>query len=268
MQQGAQISVAGIPIGGSAPLVLVAGPCVIEAEETTRRTAGVLVELCGRLGLPLIFKSSYEKDNRSEAGAFRGPGLDAGLTILARLRRELGLLVTTDVHRVADVPAVAQAVDLLQIPALLCRQTSLLEAAAASGRPVNVKKGQFLGADAMAGAVAKLRNAGASAVLLTERGSCFGPERLVCDFTSLPVLAGHGCPVLVDAGHASNRREEIPLLARCGVAAGADGLFLECHPDPTAAACDGGRMLSLAELASLLERLLPLAEAVRETARV
>jgi 2-dehydro-3-deoxyphosphooctonate aldolase (KDO 8-P synthase) len=247
-----RVAIGGLTVGAGSPLLLVSGPCVLESEELALRTAEALVALARRHELPLVFKSSYLKDNRSEPDAYRGPGLEHGLAMLRRIRDELGLTVTTDVHRAEDVPAVAEVVDLVQIPALLCRQTSLLEAAGRSGRPVNLKKGQFMSPQAMQGAVAKVRAVGGGAVLLTERGTSFGYDRLVCDFTSIPVLQALGCPVLVDAGHASTSRSQIALLARCGVAAGADGLFLECHPDPSRARCDGERMLSLEELSSVL----------------
>jgi 2-dehydro-3-deoxyphosphooctonate aldolase (KDO 8-P synthase) len=252
-----------VALGPGQPLVLVSGPCVVEAEPVMRRAASELKEICGELGLPLIFKSSYLKDNRSAAESPRGPGLEAGLEILAGLGREFGLPLLSDVHQPDQVPAAARVLDVLQIPALLCRQTSLLEAAARSGRPLNLKKGQFLAPEAMAGALDKVRLAGADQVLLTERGSCFGPGRLVCDFTGLPRLRALGCPVVMDDGHAANQADEIPLLARCGVAAGADALFIESHPDPARALCDGSRSLSLAAMARLLRELAPLARLIR-----
>jgi 2-dehydro-3-deoxyphosphooctonate aldolase (KDO 8-P synthase) len=257
----ASVHVGPVTIGPGHPLALISGPCVVEDPETMDRTAEGLVELCRRHEVPLIFKSSYEKDNRTAADAYRGPGLQAGLAALERLKERFGLPVTSDVHRVSDVEPAARVLDLIQVPALLCRQTSLLEAAGRAGRPVNVKKGQFIAPQAMKGAVDKL---GEAEVLLTERGSCFGHERLVCDLTCLSVLRSLGCPVCVDAGHASNRRDEIPLLARAGVAAGADALFVEVHPDPGRARCDGSRTLSLLELEEILPGLVGLARAVRE----
>lgn len=257
-------SIGSFQVGGDSPLLLVSGPCVLESEELALRAAEELGALARRHRLNFVFKSSYEKDNREKPGSYRGPGLERGIYALRRVRRELGVPVTTDVHRAEDVAVVAAEVDLLQIPALLCRQTSLLEAAGRSGVAVNIKKGQFMSPAKMAGAVAKVREAGGSAVLLTERGSCFGYDRLVCDFTSLPALQALGCPVLVDAGHAAPSRAQIGLLARCGVAAGADGLFLECHPEPSRALCDGERMLSFAELSQVLATAARLAEGLRE----
>ena len=261
MRRMARVAIGEITVGEGSPLLLVSGPCVLESEELALRTAEGLVRLARQHEWPLVFKSSYRKDNRSEPEAYRGPGLEPGLRILQRVRAELGVAVTTDVHRAEDVPAVAEVADLLQVPALLCRQTALLEAAGRSGRPVNVKKGQFMSPQAMQGAVAKLRAVSAPAVMLTERGSCFGYDRLVCDFTSVPALQALGCPVLGDAGHAAPGRSQIGLLAKCGVAAGADGLFLECHPEPARALCDGERMLSLEELSSLLTEVTRLAAA-------
>lgn len=261
-----EVYVDKIPIGAGHPLVLISGPCVVESDDVMLRTAQGLAEICTELELPLIFKSSYEKDNRSHRDAPRGPGLEAGLATLARVRSDLGLPVTSDVHRVSDVAPAAEILDLVQIPALLCRQTSLLEAAGRCGRPVNLKKGQFLGPRAMAGALEKVRGVGSAEVLLTERGSSFGYERLVCDLTSIPIMQGLGAPVVLDAGHGANNRRWIPLLAQAGVAAGADALFIECHPDPAAASCDGARMLSLQELRTLLAQVVPLARQVREPA--
>lgn len=260
------VRVGPVSVGDDHPLVLISGPCVVEAVEVMRHTAGRLSEICDAAGIPLIFKSSFEKDNRTESSAHRGPGIERGLDILARLKAEFGFPVTTDVHRESDVLLAAKAVDLIQIPALLCRQTGLLEAAARSRLPLNIKKGQFASGRTMAGAVEKVRRAGGSdvQVMLTERGSCYGREQIVCDMTELQTLQYLGCPVVMDASHASGSRDQIPLLARCGVAAGADALFLECHPDPDTAPCDGQRMLSLDDLELLLPGLVKLAQLVRE----
>jgi 2-dehydro-3-deoxyphosphooctonate aldolase (KDO 8-P synthase) len=248
-----------VQIGEGRPLALISGPCVVESEEVMFTAARRLVEISQEVGAPLIFKSSYEKDNRTSATAYRGPGLEQGLELLRRLRGSFAFPLLSDVHRAADARAAAEVLDLLQVPAFLCRQTSLLEAVGSCGRPVNIKKGQFLAPGAIAGAVDKVRQAGCDRVLLTERGSCFGYDQLVCDMTSIAAMRALGCPVIIDAGHAANRRDQIPLLARCGVAAGADALYIESHPEPASARCDSKRMLSLEELRRLLLELAPLA---------
>lgn len=258
------VRVGGVNVGPGQPLTLISGPCVVEDRETMRRAAGELAELCAACGVSLVFKSSFEKDNRTAAAAHRGPGLERGLELLSSLKQELELTITTDVHRIEQVGPAAEVVDLVQVPALLCRQTSLLEAVGGCGRPVNLKKGQFAGVEVMAGAVDKLRGAGATAVLLTERGSVHGPDRLVCHLPDLARLRSLGCPVVIDAGHAANARHEIPLLARAGLASGADALFLEAHPDPDRARCDGGRMVSIDQLRELLPALERLHRVVRE----
>lgn len=258
------VSVAeGVRIGRGQPLVLIAGPCVVEDDEVMFAAADRLVALAAAQRMPLIFKSSYEKDNRTIAEAYRGPGLVRGLACLAALKDRFGCPLLTDVHRPSDVAAAAQVVDVLQVPALLCRQTSLLEAVGAAGRVVNLKKGQFLSPVGLAGSIGKLRGAGAQQVLVTERGNSFGYDRLVCDLAGLGELRALGCPVVLDAGHASNAPSEIIPLACAGVAAGADALFVECHPDPANARSDDRRMLSLDQLEALLPRLLRIAEAVR-----
>ncbi|MCK5796799.1 MAG: 3-deoxy-8-phosphooctulonate synthase [Deltaproteobacteria bacterium] len=253
----------GITVGAGRPLALIAGPCVLEDDATVFMTADRLVRLAARHEVPLIFKSSFEKDNRTRGDAFRGPGLAEGLALFEALHARFDMPILTDVHREEDVPAVAAVVDVLQVPAFLCRQTRLLEAIGRTGKPVNVKKGQWLSPVAMAGTRDKLRSSGTRRILLTERGSAFGPERLVCDMSSIATLRGLGCPAVFDAGHASNRREEIPILARAGVAAGADALFVEVHPDPQRARCDGPRMLDLDELEALLPLILEIAAIVR-----
>ncbi len=257
------VQIGDVTIGPGHPLALISGPCVVEPGPVMERTAAALAQLCGELGLPLVFKSSFEKDNRTEATAHRGPGLERGLAELAGLKARHGFPVLSDVHRCSQVEAAAQVLDVIQIPAFLCRQTSLLEAAGRSGAAVNIKKGQFMTVEATAGSVDKVRRAGGGAVLLTERGSSWGPGQLVCDMSHIPRLADLDCPVVMDAGHAARRREDIATLARCGVAAGADAIFLECHPEPAAAPCDGSRMLSLEELRSLLVDLVRLGKATR-----
>jgi len=257
------LNLGAIRVGEGADLVLVAGPCVVEDEPTMRMTARALVEICGERGVPLVFKSSFEKDNRTRPESPRGPGMAAGLALLGGLAREFGFPVTSDVHRPDQAAEAARVLDLVQVPALLCRQTSLLEAVGGAGAPVNIKKGQFMTALALAGSVDKVRGAGEARVMVTERGASWGPDRLVVDFAGLPALQALGCPVVLDAGHAAPGREAIPVLARCGVAAGVDALFVECHPDPGRAHSDGARMLSLTAMDRLLGELTPLARAVR-----
>jgi 2-dehydro-3-deoxyphosphooctonate aldolase (KDO 8-P synthase) len=240
---------------------------VIEDPALMRRSARSISEICGERGVPLIFKSSYLKDNRTSGAACRGPGQAEGLQLLRELRDEFGMPVTSDVHTAAEAEAAAEVLDLIQIPALLCRQTRLLEAAGRTGRPINIKKGQFMAPGAMRGGVEKVRWAGGEQVLLTERGTTFGYGRLICDLIGVPSLQALGCPVAFDAGHSANEPSEIQLLARAGVASGADALFLECHPDPASASCDGQRMLSPNELDRLLGELLPVAEALRRISR-
>ncbi|MBK8481415.1 MAG: 3-deoxy-8-phosphooctulonate synthase [Proteobacteria bacterium] len=254
---------AGVTIGRGQPLALIAGLCVVESDDVMFVAAERLVAMAAARRLPLIFKSSYEKDNRTIGEAYRGPGLERGLASLAAIKARFGCPLLTDVHRPSDVPAAAQVVEVLQVPALLCRQTSLLEAVGAAGRVVNLKKGQFMSPVGLAGSVGKLRGAGAQAVLVTERGSSFGYDRLVCDLAGLGELQALGCPVVVDAGHASNQPSEIAPLACAGVAAGADALFVECHPDPANARSDDRRMLSLDQLEALLPRIVRIAEALR-----
>jgi 2-dehydro-3-deoxyphosphooctonate aldolase (KDO 8-P synthase) len=253
---------------GGGELVLVAGPCVIESRELTFEIAGELKALCARLGLPLVFKASFDKANRTSGGSFRSIGLDAALEILRDVRAELGLPVTTDVHETWQVAPVAEVVDVLQIPAFLCRQTDLLAAAGASGRVVNVKKGQFAAPEDMAFAVEKVRGGGGTRIVLTERGATFGYRDLVVDFRSLPIMREFA-PVIFDATHSVQspgggggrtvgRREFVGPLARAAMAVGVDGLFLETHPQPDRSPSDGANMVPLAELGDLLEECLAL----------
>jgi len=240
------------------------------------RTAETLAGLTRRLRIPFIFKSSFEKDNRSSAEFYRGPGLDAGLKLLRRVKETFGVPVTSDVHRETDMAAVAEVLDVIQIPAYLCQQTSLVLAAGKSGRPVNVKKGQFLAPHNMASAVSKLRDSGCGDILLTERGSSFGYNRLVNDFIAIPIMKSLGCPVVYDATHSvrlygtpsrdpkGGEPQFIPHLARAGVAAGCDALFMETHPDPSSALCDAASQFPLARMAGMLDQARRLAEIVRE----
>ncbi len=260
---------------GKGDLVMIAGPCVIESAETTLAIARTLRDYARELALPLIFKASYDKANRTSLTSFRGPGLEAGLEILARVKSEVGLPVLSDVHQVSEVEPAARVLDVLQIPAFLCRQTDLLVAAARTGKVVNVKKGQFLAPWDLGPVVDKVLATGNRKVLLTERGAMFGYNNLVVDFRSLPILRGLGCPVVLDVTHSvqlpggqgecsGGQREYIPLLARAGVAAGVDALFLEVHPDPANALCDGPNSLPLAEVLPLWRRLQALHRLVRE----
>ena len=235
---------------GDGGLVMIAGPCVIESADAALEIARALKEMARELSLPLIFKASYDKANRTSVTSFRGPGLKAGLEILGRVKAETGLPVLSDVHQVAEVEPAAQVLDVLQIPAFLCRQTDLVVAAAKTGKVVNIKKGQFLAPWDLGPVVEKARSTGNEKIILTERGASFGYNNLVVDFRSLPIMRGLGCQVVLDVTHSvqlpggqgscsGGQREFIPHLARAGVAVGVDGLFMEVHPDPDQAKCDG-----------------------------
>ena len=254
----------GLAVGDGCPPALIAGPCVLESHELSLAVAAECSRACEALGLSYVFKASFDKANRTSVGASRGPSLEAGLEMLAAVRRDAGVPVLTDVHEPSQVDAVAEVVDVLQIPAFLCRQTDLLLAAAASGRAVNVKKGQFLAPWDMGYVVEKLEAGGAAQILLTERGSSFGYNALVVDFRSLPQLRGLGHPVVFDATHSvqapggagsssGGQREYVPHLARAAAAVGIDALFVEVHPDPDRAPSDGPNMVRLDSLRSLLE---------------
>ncbi len=254
---------------------MIAGPCVIEDATLTLEIARTLKQYAQELSLPLIFKASYDKANRTSLSSFRGPGLKAGLEILARVKGEVGLPVISDVHQVSEVAPAAEVLDVLQIPAFLCRQTDLVVAAAASGKPLNIKKGQFMAPWDMAPVVEKARSSGNSQILLTERGGSFGYNNLVVDFRSLAIMRGLGCPVVLDVTHSvqlpggqgtcsGGQREFVPLLARAGVAAGVDGIFLEVHPEPDKARCDGPNSLPLQEVLPLWRTLKALHGLVRE----
>jgi 2-dehydro-3-deoxyphosphooctonate aldolase (KDO 8-P synthase) len=249
----------------SGPFVL-AGPCVIEDREITLATASALAGIADRLGLPLVFKSSFDKANRTSVTSFRGPGMEEGLSILAEVKRETGLPVVTDIHHPEQAAPVAEVADVLQIPAFLCRQTDLLVAAAATGRVVNIKKGQFLAPWDMKNAVDKVRTSGNEHVWLTERGSTFGYNNLVVDMRSISEMKKFDVPVVFDATHSvqipgglggasGGQREYVPVLASAAVAAGADGVFMETHPDPDKALCDGPNSLPLGQAEGLLARL-------------
>lgn len=262
----------GRDIGSTSPLFVIAGPCVIESEDLALSVAEMLAGVAQRLGLFLIFKSSFDKANRSSDRSFRGPGLDDGLRILEKVRERTGLPVLTDVHEPAQVAAAAQAVDVLQTPAFLARQTDFIAAVAASGKPVNIKKAQFMAPADMAQVVAKARNAAVAvghepdAFMLCDRGTSFGYNNLVSDMRGLAIMAETGCPVVFDATHSvqlpgglgersGGQREYVPLLARAAVAAGVSGLFMETHPDPDKALSDGPNAMPLGEIEPLLAKL-------------
>ena len=255
-------------------LLLIAGPCVAESEALCLRVADRLIQTCRELGITYVFKASFDKANRTSGKSFRGPGLDAGLRVLAKVRERFGVPVLTDVHTEAQAAAAGEVVDILQIPAFLCRQTDLIEAAARTGRIVNIKKGQFLSPAEMGNVLAKARAAGGRRLLATERGTTFGYNNLVADMRSIPMLKSFGGPVIFDATHSvqlpggggdksGGQREFAPVLARCALAAGADGLFIETHPDPDRALSDGPNMIPLADMPKLLAALLKVRAAVQ-----
>jgi 2-dehydro-3-deoxyphosphooctonate aldolase (KDO 8-P synthase) len=269
------VRVGPVQIGRDCPLALIAGPCVMEPGDMTVRIARQLVDICGTVGVPLIFKASFDKANRTSGSNFRGPGLVDGMKVFAEVKAATGLPVTTDLHETVQAPVMADTVDLIQIPAFLARQTDLLEAAARTGRPVNVKKGQFMAPWDMTNVVAKLLGSAAAGVLLTERGTTFGYGRLVNDFRAIPQMQATGAPVVFDATHSvqlpsagvggtasSGQREMIPMLCRAAVAAGCDALFLEVHPDPDRALSDGPNSLQIDDLPDLLRTCLRLRQAL------
>ena len=274
----------GFDVGLDRPFFLIAGPCVVESEQLQMDVAGQLKEITASLGIPFIFKSSYDKANRSSGGSFRGPGMDAGLGILAKVKRELGVPVLTDVHTEAEIPAVAEVVDVLQTPAFLCRQTDFIRAVAQSGKPVNIKKGQFLAPHDMKNVIDKARAAAAEKGLPTdvfmacERGVSFGYNNLVSDMRSLAVMRETSAPVVFDATHSvqlpggqgtssGGQREMVPVLARAAVAVGVAGLFMETHPDPANALSDGPNAVPLKHMPELLETLLELDAVTKKTVR-
>ena len=263
----------GVVCGEGQPLVVIAGPCVVESKELAHEVASRMKEICGRLGVQYVFKASYDKANRTSLSGYRGPGRDGGLTILSEIGRQLNLPVLTDIHESGDAAIAAEHVDVLQIPAFLCRQTDLLLAAAATGKAINVKKGQFLAPWDMKNVVEKLRSGGAANVLLTERGTSFGYNTLVVDYRGLPQLRASGAPVIFDVTHSvqqpggqgtssGGQREYAGALARAAVAVGVDGLFLETHPDPDKAPSDGPNMIPLHRMEALLEQLVLIRKAV------
>ena len=265
----------GFQIGLDQPFFLIAGPCVVESEQLQMDTAGTLKEITASLGIPFVFKSSYDKANRSSGSSFRGPGMDKGLEILAKVKRELGLAILTDVHSEAEIAAVAAVVDVLQTPAFLCRQTDFIQAVAQSGKPVNIKKGQFLAPGDMKNVIDKARAAArekgldVDRFMACERGASFGYNNLVSDMRSLAIMRETGAPVVFDATHSvqlpggngtssGGQREMVPVLARAAVAVGIAGLFMETHPDPAKALSDGPNAVPLKHMKALLETLLEL----------
>ena len=269
-----EVRIGPVTLGGRRPLALIAGPCVIESEGACLEVAAWLKELTRSLGIPLIFKSSYDKANRSSLRSYRGPGLDQGLKVLSRVKRELEIPVLSDVHRFEEVKEAAQVLDVLQVPAFLCRQTDFVMAIAQAGKVVNVKKGQFLAPWDLQNIVEKIESAGNQSILLTERGASFGYNNLVADMRSLVIMRQTGYPVIYDVTHSlqlpgglgtssGGQREYIPPLARAGVAAGIDGLFMEVHPNPSEALCDGPNSQPLKEVGPLLEQLVALDRIVK-----
>jgi 2-dehydro-3-deoxyphosphooctonate aldolase (KDO 8-P synthase) len=255
-------------------MVLIAGPCVIESEELCFRVASSLKKTCTLMGISFVFKASYDKANRTSAKSFRGPGVDAGLQILARVREKFRVPILTDVHTETQTARAAEVADILQIPAFLCRQSDLIAAAVQTGKIVNIKKGQFLSPPEMGQVVDKAKQAGGKRLLVTERGTTFGYNNLVADMRSMPTMRAFGFPVIFDATHSvqlpggggdksSGQRQFAPVLARAALAAGADGIFLETHPQPDRALSDGPNMIPLGEIPALLSSLLKVYSAVR-----
>ena len=264
----------GFEVGADRPLFLIAGPCVIESEALVMEIAGRMRELTAELGIPYIFKASFDKANRSSKGSFRGPGIEQGLRILGEVRRQIGVPVLTDVHEDTPLAEVAAVVDVLQTPAFLCRQTNFILGVASQGKPVNIKKGQFLSPWEMRNVVEKARSTGNEAILVCERGFSFGYNNLVADMRSLAVMRETGCPVVFDAthsvqlpggqGHASGgQREFVPVLARAAIAAGVAGVFMETHPDPSKALSDGPNAWPLGRMGALLAVMKEIDAAVK-----
>ena len=263
-------------VGLDQPLFLIAGPCVIESEQMALDTAGLLKEICQEIGIPFIYKSSYDKANRSSGKSFRGFGLEEGLKILEKVKKQIGVPVLTDVHNIEDITAVAAVVDVLQTPAFLCRQTDFIHAVARCGKPVNIKKGQFLSPWDMQNVVEKARDvSGQDNIMVCERGASFGYNNLVSDMRSLAVMRNTGCPVVFDATHSvqlpggqgtvsGGQREFVPVLARAAVAAGVSGVFMETHPNPSQALSDGPNAFPLGHLKELLQTLMVLDAAVKK----
>ena len=261
------MKIGNTPIGKESPFLLISGPCVIEDYQKTFEIASFLKEMTQSLDIPFVFKASYDKANRTSIHSFRGPGRTAGLEILSRIKSELGIRVLSDVHRISEVADASQVLDIIQIPAFLCRQTDFLLAVSGAGKPVNIKKGQFIAPMDMANVVEKVKSTGNDNILITERGSMFGYNNLVVDFRGIAIMQRTGCPVIFDATHSvqlpggqgtssGGQREFAPYLARAAIAAGADGVFFEVHPDPDKARCDGPNSLKTdKEFKRLIEQL-------------
>ncbi len=274
------MNIAGRPVGNGQPMFLIAGPCVIESEAFAIDTASRIKDICGRLDIPFVYKSSYDKANRTSVDSYRGPGIEQGLEILAKVRRELDVPVLTDVHSPAQAEQAAGYVDILQTPAFLCRQTDLIQAAAATGKVVNVKKAQFLSPHEMKHVVDKaVRAGGNDRVMVCERGSSYGWNNLVVDMRSLAIMRETGCPVVYDATHSvqlpggndgssGGQREFIPTLSRAAAGGGIDGLFMETHPDPDNAPSDGPNAWPLQRLEPLLEDLRQIDEVVKQRVKI
>lgn len=270
-----EIIIGNVKLGANRPLVLIAGPCVIEDEAATLRHAERLLTICNGLSIPLIFKASYDKANRTSINSFRGPGMKEGLRILAKVKESLGLPLLSDIHSIDQVAPAAEVLDVLQIPAFLCRQTDLVVAAAKSGRVINIKKGQFLAPWDMKNVAGKAVAAGNENVVLTERGASFGYNNLVVDMRSFPVMRASGFPVVFDATHSvqlpggqgessGGQREFVEYLSRAAVAAGIDGIFMEVHENPDKALCDGPNSIPLQDLTALLKTLKALDAVIKQ----
>jgi len=270
------MNLCGFSVGNDQPIFLIAGTCVIESEAMTIDTAGALKEICSKLDVPLIYKSSFDKANRSSQAGFRGPGMDGGLKILGEVKRQLDLPVLTDVHEDTPIDEVADVVDVMQTPAFLCRQTNFILRVAAAGIPVNIKKGQFLSPWEMQNVVDKAKSTGNEDILVCERGFSFGYNNLISDMRSLAILRGSGCPVVFDATHSvqlpggkgtasGGQREFIPVLARAATAVGIAGLFMETHPDPDQALSDGPNAMPLANMPALIESIVAIDRSVKKS---
>lgn len=273
-----KVKIGNIVIGGKNPLCFIVGPCVIETENLTLRIAERLKKLSDSLNIPLIFKSSYDKANRTSIKSYRGPGLKKGLRILQKVKKQTGMPVLSDIHSVEELPYAAEVLDILQIPAFLCRQTDLIVATAKTGKPINIKKGQFLAPWDVKNIIDKVLSTGNNNIIITERGTSFGYNSLIVDFRGLPIMRSFGYPVIFDVTHSlqlpggqgsssGGQREFAEPLARAAVAVGVDGLFMEVHPEPDRALCDGANMLSIDEFPSLIQRLIEIKEVIRRHER-